>query len=340
MKLPLALAAALALVPATAALSLPLAAPDLLAEAPEGEENEAADYANAFFHVQNSGNRGEDVKTIQYLLRHRGYTSVPADGVFGSSTDSAVKSFQSSKGLAADGIVGASTWSALVVTVQQGSTGDAVRALQSQLNAKRSAGLAVDGVFGTGTKSAVTTFQSHAGISADGIVGPTTWKNLVWHYQKPAFSSGLCSYNGGNGAAGQWGTAAFVGQIKRAASVFLSGGSDGSIPMGDASLEHGGDIAGHASHEVGLDVDLRMARTDSAQCSSGCVYTQSCYDRPATKRMIDAIVDAAPGHVKLILFNDPQLNGYRGVVQPYANHDNHLHVRWCEKVHANSYYDC
>lgn len=340
MKLTLVVMAVLALVPATAALSLPLAPPDLPTETGEEHEDESLDFAAAFFHVQSSGNRGEDVKAIQYLLRHRGYTSVPADGVFGSSTDSAVKSFQSARGLGADGIVGANTWNALVVTVQQGSTGDAVRAVQSLLNAKRSSGLAVDGIFGTGTKSAVTTFQSHAGIGADGIVGPTTWKNLVWHYQKPAFASGLCNYDGGAGTSGDWGTAAAVGQLKRAASVFLSGGSDGSIPMGDMSLEHGGDIAGHASHEVGLDADLRMARTDSAQCTYGCVYTQSCYDRPATKRMIDTIVDAAPGHVKLILFNDPQLNGYRGVVQPYANHDNHLHVRWCEKVHSNSYYDC
>lgn len=297
-------------------------------------------FSQAFFHTQSLNNRGVDVEAVQYLLRQHGY-GVSVDGVFGSGTQSAVKSFQSAKGLTADGVVGASTWAKLVVTVKRGSSGEAVKAVQRELNAKRGAGLAVDGVFGAGTESAVKSFQSHAGVTADGIVGPTTWKNLIWHYQKPDFAAlGLCKYNGGNGDLGKWGTAALVGQVHRAAAVFASGGSDGKWPIGDVSLEHGGDMSGHASHEVGLDVDTRLIRTDSAQCSYGCSYTQSCYDRAGTKRLIDAIVDAAPGHVKIIFFNDPQLAGYRGVVDPEPNHDNHLHVRYCEKVHSDSRYDC
>jgi hypothetical protein len=44
-----------------------------------------------------------------------------------------VKSFQSAEGLTADGIVGAHTWPALVVETSNGSTGDAVKAVQSQI---------------------------------------------------------------------------------------------------------------------------------------------------------------------------------------------------------------
>lgn len=40
---------------------------------------------------------------------------VAADGVFGSKTDAAVRSFQRGHGLAVDGIVGARTWAALGV---------------------------------------------------------------------------------------------------------------------------------------------------------------------------------------------------------------------------------
>ncbi|MEU9446285.1 peptidoglycan-binding protein [Streptomyces sp. NPDC048304] len=100
------------------------------------------------------------------------------DGAFGSATDSAVRSFQSAHGLSVDGIVGPDTWQALIVTVRQGSTGQAVSAVQSQLNA-HGAGLTVDGAFGSATDSAVRSFQSAHGLSVDGIVGPDTWQALV-----------------------------------------------------------------------------------------------------------------------------------------------------------------
>ncbi|MFD8589990.1 peptidoglycan-binding protein [Streptomyces sp. NPDC059637] len=36
----------------------------------------------------------------------------------------------------------------------------------------------IDGQFGSATESAVKRFQSSEGITADGIVGPTTWSHL------------------------------------------------------------------------------------------------------------------------------------------------------------------
>lgn len=117
------------------------------------------------------------VRAVQYLLRARGY-SVTVDGEFGSGTQSAVKSFQSGQGLAADGVVGTLTWEKLVITVRLGSSGDAVRAAQSRL-VVHGYSVAVDGAFGSGTDSAVRTFQSAGGLTADGIVGLDTWANLV-----------------------------------------------------------------------------------------------------------------------------------------------------------------
>ena len=38
----------------------------------------------------------------------------------------------------------------------------------------------VDGVFGPKTTAAVKIYQSNKGLSADGIVGPNTWKNLYY----------------------------------------------------------------------------------------------------------------------------------------------------------------
>lgn len=124
------------------------------------------------------GNSGERVKTVQYLLQARGYSSVTADGIFGTGTESAVKSFQSSKGLTADGIVGAATWEVLVITTQVGANGANVKAVQSQLVSKGYS-LTVDGIFGTGTETAVKGFQSSKGLTADGVVGNSTWNALV-----------------------------------------------------------------------------------------------------------------------------------------------------------------
>jgi peptidoglycan hydrolase-like protein with peptidoglycan-binding domain len=296
-------------------------------------------FSQAVFPTQSIGNRGVDVKAIQHLLNQHGY-SLGADGIFGSGTEAAIRDFQSKNGLGVDGIVGPNTWGKLAVTVKSGSSGEAVKAVQVLLNEKRSAGLTVDGVFGAGTDSAVRSFQSHAGLTADGIVGPTTWKNLVWHYDYPNFSlSGICDYSTSNGTAANWGTGAAVGQIQAAGARFVGTGN-GEVSIGDISLEHGGDIAGHSTHEVGLDIDLRPIRTDSGQCSVGVRWDSASYDRAATKALIDAIIDTAPGHVKLIFFNDPQLNGYRGVVTPLTAHDDHLHVRYCERAHASSTYTC
>ena len=198
-------------------------------------------YANAFFPTQSSGNRGADVLAIQYLLQYHGQ-SVGADGVFGTSTVAAAKAFQTAKGLGADGIVGPQTWGALVPTIRQGDSGNAVKALQVELNAKRRLSLPVDGVFGTAVRDAVVSFQSHAGIGADGIVGPVTWRNLAWHYDYPDFTANLCDQDpDGNGTAANWATSAAVAQLEQAARNFAST-NQGKVPYGDAGYEHGGDI--------------------------------------------------------------------------------------------------
>jgi Putative peptidoglycan-binding domain-containing protein len=129
------------------------------------------------------------VRSLQYLLNARGAHLV-VDGFFGPRTDAAVRSYQRTHGLVVDGIVGARTWSALIVTVQRGSVGPAVKALQDQGNARADGGgastpvLAVDGIFGPRTERWVQGFQEaiapHVfGFPVDGIVGPLTWSLLI-----------------------------------------------------------------------------------------------------------------------------------------------------------------
>lgn len=54
----------------------------------------------------------DEVITLQTLLNKYGY-HLTADGNFGAATETAVKGFQTRKGLASDGIVGAKTWEKL-----------------------------------------------------------------------------------------------------------------------------------------------------------------------------------------------------------------------------------
>lgn len=114
------------------------------------------------------------VHTVQYLLRARG-SNLVADGIFGPRTDAAVRQFQTSKGLASDGIVGPRTWPVLIVQVKRGSTGEAVRGVQSFFT-----DLDQDGIFGPITDARVREFQTNTSLVVDGIVGPETWSTLLY----------------------------------------------------------------------------------------------------------------------------------------------------------------
>jgi serine protease Do len=132
---------------------------------------------SASWPVLRGGASGDVVRTAQYLLRHHGQ-DVLVDGDFGPETQGAVRAFQRSRQMVADGEIGPLTWSALAVTLKQGSKGDAVRAVQSLL--RRRYDIVVDGDFGPQTDVAVRAFQRSRGLTVDGVVGNAeTWPRLV-----------------------------------------------------------------------------------------------------------------------------------------------------------------
>ena len=135
------------------------------------------------FPLVRRGDRVFPVRPLQQLLCGHGHPA-SVDGIFGPRTEAAVRAFQASKSLAADGIVGPATWSRLVVQVQRGSSGDAVRAVQEVIKFHdQSDGegtpVHIDGVFGARTDHFVRGFQTAVGTASDGIVGPITWPALV-----------------------------------------------------------------------------------------------------------------------------------------------------------------
>ena len=62
------------------------------------------------------GSNGEEVKQIQTKLKRWGYYTGSVDGIYGTKTVSAVKSFQKKNGLTVDGIAGPKTLSAMGIT--------------------------------------------------------------------------------------------------------------------------------------------------------------------------------------------------------------------------------
>ena len=70
--------------------------------------------------------------------------------------------------------------------MRSGSMGEGVSKLQQRLKELGYYTGTVDGQFGPGTRTAVTAFQQHNGLTADGIVGPATTEILYSDQARPA----------------------------------------------------------------------------------------------------------------------------------------------------------
>ena len=182
--------------------------------ASEGEQLDAV--SQQYKTSLSQGDRGNDVRVIQYYLAVIGYFNaavpmVTIDGIFGEETKNAVIAFQKNRGLVPDGIIGPITWEAMydeykgiVETLppeytesqveiypgsplQTGSTGEYVRHLQTYLSYlsgtySQIPNIVVDGIFGNATRNAVIAFQRMVGLSPSGIVGPLTWAAIADYY--------------------------------------------------------------------------------------------------------------------------------------------------------------
>ena len=127
------------------------------------------------------GSTDPAVRDLQEALKAIGYNPGPIDGVFGATTEAAVKAFQQAKGISADGVVGKVTWINIDEADQSepvlkvGSTGLPVRRAQKRMSSVGYDVGGVDGRYGTATKGAVKKLQEQRGLAVDGVVGPQTW---------------------------------------------------------------------------------------------------------------------------------------------------------------------
>ena len=166
------------------------------------------------------GSQGGDVRRMQnFLNRIRvNYPLIPVisnpNGVFGTDTQDAVRTFQRTFNLTADGIIGRATWNKIsfifvgvarlaelesegerigigetppTTVLSQGARGHDVLELQFILNSiapyyDSIPTVIQDSVFGPNLKNAVIEFQKTFNLTPDGVVGPATWNKLYAVY--------------------------------------------------------------------------------------------------------------------------------------------------------------
>ncbi|PSR34918.1 MAG: hypothetical protein C7B46_03120 [Sulfobacillus benefaciens] len=140
------------------------------------------------------GTSGGDVRVLQNRLNCMRYASVmgqPANGIFGTSTESAVLAFQGDNivyrhwDISFDGLVGPNTFDILWITtlaggrnLSEGDNGFDTVGLQVILQNLGFYRYRIDGYFGRATREAVRAFQQAFGITVDGVAGSQTFYAL------------------------------------------------------------------------------------------------------------------------------------------------------------------
>ena len=95
------------------------------------------------------------------------------------------------------------------------------------------------------------------------------------------------------------------------------------VVVGDVSFRHGGRMDQHVSHQNGLDVDIYYPRLDRRATSPTSPHQ---IDRRLAQDLLARFV--ADGAKVVFVGYSTGLRGESGVVVPYPNHENHMHVRF------------
>ena len=131
--------------------------------------------------------RTANVAALQVGLQARGLYGGTIDGVMGPGTRRAVRALQRRAGIAVDGVPGPQTKRALGRyarhrlgdrMVHNGNRGWDIAALQFKLAWHGFPSGTFDGDFGSHTNAALRRYQRWAGLGADGIAGPATFRAL------------------------------------------------------------------------------------------------------------------------------------------------------------------
>ncbi len=149
---------------------------------------------------------------------------------------------------------------------------------------------------------------------------PGLSQSSVGFLQWPASTPGIYSYKTlGN----QWGTQRMMYGMLRIGRIWeRDHPSWPRMGLGDVSLQNGGPMPGHASHQKGVDCDVRLLRDDTVEAYVTTFDAE--YSQPRTAALIGLFQEHMP--IVYVFFNDSSVPG----VTNWPNHDNHFHVRTTE----------
>ena len=119
-----------------------------------------------------------------------------------------------------------------------------------------------------------------------------------------------------------YGTERTIRTIVSVAAAFRTAHPDAPrLVIGDISREDGGPMNEHVSHQNGLDVDIRLVRSDGVEGPAD----PSTYDPGLTQELLDRLI--AMGAQYVFVGPSLDLHGPPGIVVNWPNHDDHLHWR-------------
>ncbi len=243
------------------------------------------------------GSSGSAVRDLQTKLKTLGFYNATVDGAFGDTTEKAVKAFQKKYGLTQDGVAGTATLKKLDSLYSDatkksdsssststddgkmriGSTGSAVKQVQTLLKQLGFYSGSIDGNFGSGTYKAVVDFQKKNGLTVDGIVGSATLKKLQNASSSSSNSSGSTTANDDRLENGAIGTKVKTLQTNLKTLGFYTASVDGSFGSATENAVRA------FQKKYGLTVDgvagtATLAKIEAALKDSSTKYTTERLD--------------------------------------------------------------
>ncbi len=136
------------------------------------EEAEATPHADPrLLELQKSLNSLKFSDDQEQLLEENGFLN--------TATEAAIKKFNIALGISNSSAAGVATWNAIKSIFAQPilrmnhADGLAVKYIQYII------GMEIDGIYGPATAKAVEKYQQSQGLTADGIIGPQSWQQLI-----------------------------------------------------------------------------------------------------------------------------------------------------------------
>jgi len=139
--------------------------------------------------------------------------------------------------------------------------------------------------------------------------------------QLPESGPGFVTVNRGTNGKNQWGQQSTIDAALAVGVAWNELHPDRAMAIGHISLHGGGKMDPHATHQKGVDLDIRPERKDGLNTQVDIFMDQ--YDRALTTELINLWWEKAP--VTLVYFNDPTVIAAK-LSRHAHDHHHHFHV--------------